>query len=208
MTAVALRGVGALHEILAMAGVARIPAQPAAAPAGAGAAAAVDVDAFVESMYREHGSGLVHMVRLFVDDRNAAEDLVQEAFIRLSRSAHKIEDPRKAAAYLRSIVLNLARDENRRGLVSLRHRLPFDDSQASVEDTVVIAEDHQQIVDALRELPRRQRDCLILRYYDELGIDDIAETLDISRNSVKSHLTRGMRALERLVSDEAEEAPP
>lgn len=204
MVAVAVRGAGGLREVLAMAGVERIPATAESVPAATGAA--VDVDSFVESMYREHGRGLVHMVRLFVDDRNAAEDLVQEAFIRLARSAHKIEDPRKAAAYLRSIVLNLARDENRRGLVSLRHRLPLDDTEASVEDTVVIAEDHQQIVDALRELPSRQRDCLILRYYDELGIDDIAETLGISRNSVKSHLTRGMRALERLVSPEPEES--
>jgi RNA polymerase sigma factor (sigma-70 family) len=141
------------------------------------------------------------MVRLFVDDRNAAEDLVQEAYIRLARSADRIEDHRKAAAYLRSIVLNLARDQNRRGLVSLRHQLPLDDREASVEDTIVLAEDHRRVVDALRVLPRRQRDCLILRYYDELGIDEIAETLEISRNSVKTHLTRGMRSLEAHMAE-------
>ncbi len=185
-------GVSALQGLMATAGVAPIPATPADTVPGA----AVDVDLFVEAMYHEHGPGLVHMVRLFVDDRNAAEDLVQEAFIRLARSAHRIRDERKAAAYLRSIVLNLARDHNRRGLVSLRHRLPLDDQQASTEDVVVLAEDHEQVVEALRTLPRRQRDCLILRYYDELGIDDIAETLDISRNSVKTHLTRGINALE------------
>lgn len=185
-------GVSALQGLMATAGVARIPATPADTVPRV----AADVDRFVEAMYHEHGRGLVHMVRLFVDDRNAAEDLVQEAFIRLARSAHKIRDDRKAAAYLRSIVLNLARDHNRRGLVSLRHRLPLDDQQASTEDVVVLAEDHEQVVEALRTLPRRQRDCLILRYYDELGIDDIAETLDISRNSVKTHLTRGINALE------------
>jgi RNA polymerase sigma-70 factor (sigma-E family) len=204
MSVVALGGVGALCEVLAMAGVPRIA--PAQSQASSDEIVDVDADDFIEAMYHEHGRGLVHMVRLFVDDRNAAEDLVQEAFIRLARSARKIEDPRKAAAYLRSIVLNLARDHNRRGLVSLRHRLPLDDSEASVEDIVVIAEEHQQVVDALRDLPRRQRDCLILRYYDELGIDDIAETLGISRNSVKSHLTRGMRALEGLVSSPTEPA--
>jgi len=204
MSAVAL-GVGALHGILAMAGVTPIPVTgpTLAAPTSR---STDDVDAFVEAMYHEHGRGLVHMVRLFVDDRNAAEDLVQEAFIRLARSAHRIEDDRKAAAYLRSIVLNLARDHNRRGLVSLRHRVPLDDKEASVEDTVVLSEEHQQVIDALRTLPRRQRDCLILRYYDELGIDDIADTLDISRNSVKTHLTRGMRALGHTLGDELESA--
>ena len=196
-------GVGALQRLLAMAEVAPIGAAPALVQG-----VAVDDDAFVEAMYQEHGRGLVHMVRLFVDDRNAAEDLVQEAFIRLARSAHKIKDHRKAAAYLRSIVLNLARDHNRRGLVSLRHRLPLDDREASAEDAVVLAEDHRQVVDALRTLPRRQRDCLILRYYDEFGIDDIAETLGISRNSVKTHLTRGMRALESQLPSPAEALIP
>lgn len=188
---VTVSGVSALQITLATAGVTPIGATPLSADTRP-----ADVDAFVTAMYHEHAAGLVRMVRLFVDDRNAAEDLVQEAYIRLARSAGRIEDHRKAAAYLRSIVLNLARDQNRRGLVSLRHQLPRDEREASVEDTVVLAEDHQRVVDALRVLPHRQRDCLILRYYDELGIDEIASTLEISRNSVKTHLTRGMRALE------------
>ncbi|MEQ8719197.1 MAG: SigE family RNA polymerase sigma factor [Acidimicrobiales bacterium] len=188
--------VAALRGLLAAAEVARITTAAGATPVRA----SLDVDAFVEAMYREHGSGLVRMVRLFVDDRNAAEDLVQEAFIRLARSAHRIDDHRKAGAYLRSIVLNLARDHNRRGLVSLRHRLPLDDRTASVEDEVVLSEEHAYVVEALRALPARQRDCMILRYYDEFGIDEIAETFGISRNSVKTHLTRAMRALERALA--------
>src|SRR5438309_1784967 len=67
---------------------------------------AAAVDAFVIRMYHEHAAPLVRLVRLFVDDRNAAEDLVQEAFIRLARNAHRIEEPGKAVSYLRSIVLN------------------------------------------------------------------------------------------------------
>src|SRR5204863_6043254 len=94
------------------------------------------VDALVIQLYNQHAASLVRLARLFVDDRNAAEDLVQEAFIRLARNAHRIEQPSKAAAYLRSIVLNLARDNNRRGLVSLRHHLPLDDARASTEDEI------------------------------------------------------------------------
>jgi RNA polymerase sigma-70 factor (sigma-E family) len=156
----------------------------------------IDVDALVISLFNQEASSLVRLARLFVDDRNAAEDLVQEAFIRLARSAHRLRDPEKGPAYLRSIVLNLARDHNRRGLVSLRHHLPSDD-QAAVEDEIELREDQQRVIDALRELPHRQRDCIVLRYYDELGIDDIASTLGISRNSVKTHLSRGLDALER-----------
>ncbi len=184
--------------VMAMAGVMPIAVEPVAIGSG------IDVDAFVVQLFRAEGQSLVRLARLFVDDRNAAEDLVQEAFIRLSRSAHRIADPDRAPAYLRSIVLNLARDHNRRGFVSLRHHLPFDDEAASTEDQIDLREDQRRLIEALRELPPRQRDCLVLRYYDELGIDDIAETMGISRNSVKTHLTRGISGLGKLLDKPGE----
>ena len=173
----------------------------ASATAGADRAVPIDVDRLVVRLFEQEGQSLVRLARLFVDDRNAAEDLVQEAFIRLARSAHRIKDEAKAAPYLRSIVLNLARDNNRRGLVSLRHHLPIDDRRASTEDEIELREDQQQVIDALRDLPHRQRNALVLRYYEELGIDDIAAAMGISRNSVKTHLKRGLAALEQRLGD-------
>lgn len=166
----------------------------------------IDVDALVVRLFEEQGRSLVRLVRLFVDDRNAAEDLVQEGFIRLARGAHRIRDESRAAAYLRSIVLNLARDHNRRGLVSLRHHLPLDDERASTEDEIVLRDDQQEVIDALRDLPHRQRDCLVLRYYEKMGIDEIAASLGISRNSVKTHLQRGLAAMEGRLGVAASEA--
>lgn len=160
---------------------------------------AADADALVASLFFEHGRALVRLASLFVDDRNAAEDLVQEAFIRLARNVGRIEQLDRAPAYLRSIVLNLARDENRRGLVSLRHRLPLVDDLAGVDDALLLEEEQRRVLAALRRLPARQRTCLVLRYYDELGPDDIAATMGISRNSVKTHLKRGLAALEGLL---------
>lgn len=167
-------------------------------------AAPPDIDRFVHDMFCAHGVSLVRLARLFVDDRNAAEDLVQEAFIRLARSAHRIADPQRAPAYLRSIVLNLARDHNRRGLVSMRHRLPLTQPLQGVEDEVDLRDDQRRVLDALRELPARQRTCLVLRFYDELGIDEIAASLGVSRNSVKTHLQRGLAALESRLVEMAE----
>jgi len=193
-TSVGSMGLGALRwmvDIPALVGdVPIVVARPVAA------AAVIDVDRLLVDLFEHEGRSLVRLARLFVDDRNAAEDLVQEAFIRLARSAHRIQDQARAPAYLRSIVLNLARDHNRRGLVSLRHRLPLDDEGAPDEDELVLRDDQRQVIDALRDLPHRQRDCLVLRYYQELGIDDIADMLGISRNSVKTHLQRGLGAME------------
>jgi RNA polymerase sigma-70 factor (sigma-E family) len=167
---------------------------------------AIDTDRLVVTLFEQEGQSLVRLARLFVDDRNAAEDLVQEAFIRLARSAHRIQDESKAAAYLRSIVLNLARDNNRRGLVSLRHHLPLDDARASTEDEIELREDQREVIEALRDLPHRQRNALVLRYYEELGIDEIAEAMGISRNSVKTHLKRGLATLGLRLGDAADAA--
>lgn len=157
----------------------------------------IDSDALVAMLFRTEGAALVRLARLFTDDRNAAEDLVQEAFIRLHRSAHRIRDLSKAAPYLRSILLNLVRDHNRRGLMSLRHQeaAPRPVDPASTEDRIVIGEAQAEVIESLGALPRRQRDCLILRFYLELTEREIAEVLSISPNSVKTHCRRGMATL-------------
>ena len=162
------------------------------------------VDLLVGEIYRSEAANLVRLARFFVDDRDAAEDLVQEAFIRLARSAHKIRDRERVPAYLRSIVLNLARDHNRRGLVSLRHQPAADPTPPSIDDTMGVKEDQRIVIEALRLLPVRQRDCLVLRYYLELGVSEIAQTLGLSPNSVKTHLSRGLRALEQRLAGEVE----
>jgi RNA polymerase sigma-70 factor (sigma-E family) len=154
-----------------------------------------EADALVVALFRAEGARLVQLARWFVDDRTAAEDLVQEAFIRLARNTHRINDVDRAAAYLRSIVVNLARDHNRRGLVSLRHRPPAEVDDRSAEDHAAEDETRAQVIAALRGLPRRQRDCIVLRYYVELSVGAIAETLGLSPNSVKTHLQRGLRTL-------------
>jgi RNA polymerase sigma-70 factor (sigma-E family) len=155
----------------------------------------VDADVLVAQLFTSEAARLVSLARFFVDDRTAAEDLVQEAFIRLARNTHRIREHGKAAAYLRTIVINLARDHNRRGLVSLRHRPPAVLDEPSAEEHAAATESRREVVAALRALPVRQRDCVALRYYLELPIDEIAATLGLSANSVKTHLQRGLRSL-------------
>ncbi|MEP9382443.1 RNA polymerase sigma factor [Nocardioides cheoyonin] len=160
-----------------------------------------DPNALVRRLFESEAAALVHMARWYVDDKTAAEDLVQEAFIRLARHAHRLRDQGKAVAYLRSIVINLARDHNRRGFVSLRHRPPADPYEPSAEEQAGDRADRAEVIAALRALPRRQRDCLTLLYYYDLGIAEIAATLGLSANSVKTHLQRGRKALGAALED-------
>lgn len=151
----------------------------------------------VEGLYHREAASLVRLARLFTDDRTGAEDIVQEAFIRLYHAADRIQDAEKSTAYLRSIVLNLARDHNRRGLLSLRHHDSMIDRRIPEvpEDRVVQTEDEAKVIEALNSLSPRQRHCLVLRFYMDLTEKEIAVTLGISPNSVKTHCQRGMASL-------------
>ena len=156
---------------------------------------------FVETIYDAEARSLLRLARLFTDDRTGAEDIVQEAFIRLFRSADRIQDETKAVSYVRSIVLNLARDQNRRGLMSLRHQDAMVDRRApeSPDERLARTESQEEVLEALGQLSPRQRDCLVLRFYMDLTEKEIAGTLKISPNSVKTHCRRGLEALgERL----------
>lgn len=164
----------------------------------------VEAEELVVRLFQTEGRSLVRLARLFVDDRDAAEDIVQEAFLRLARHAGRIDAVERAPAYLRSIVLNLARDHNRRGLVSLRHYATARREVDVVDDTadrLVRSEEHARVLDAVRRLPTRQRDCVTLRYFEGYGIDRIAATLGLSANSVKTHLKRAMAALDRSLAE-------
>jgi RNA polymerase sigma factor (sigma-70 family) len=164
----------------------------------------IDSERLVIRLFQTEGRSLVRLARLFVDDRDAAEDIVQESFLRLARHAGRIDAIDRAPAYLRSIVLNLARDHNRRGLVSLRHHATLGREMDVVDDAadqLVRSEDHQRVLDAVRRLPSRQRDCITLRYFEEYPVDQIASTLGLSVNSVKTHLQRALGALDRILGE-------
>lgn len=165
----------------------------------------IDADLLVADLFASEARSLVRLARIFCDDQAAAEDLVQEAFIRLHRSAGTIRNLDKSPAFLRSIVINLAKDHNRRGLMSLRHRaatqVPDVRPDAGVDADAIESEEARVVLDAIRLLPDRQRSCVVLRYYLQYSESETADTLGISKNSVKTHCRRALAALEVLLED-------
>lgn len=152
-------------------------------------------------LYRDHSKELVEMLWVFVGDKGTAEDIVQEAFLRLHRAWPRLDHTRSLAGYLRTTAFNVARSGFRRRLVARRHRPPAAAEAASAESGMMLREDQREVASALRGLSARQRECVVLRYWGDLSDREIAATLGVSANSVKTHLRRGLAALEQRLGE-------
>jgi RNA polymerase sigma-70 factor (sigma-E family) len=162
-----------------------------------GAIPAYLAEAPLAALFEEHAQALVGVAWALIGDRSGAEDIVQEAFIRLRSAWPRLREQDQAGSYLRSTVVNLARSRHRHRLVVLRHPDIAVPDAVSAEEAGVLREDQREVVAAVRRLSRRQRECLVLRYYAELREAEIASALGISVNSVKTYLARGLVSLER-----------
>lgn len=158
-------------------------------------------DAALRAAFLRHHADLVRLARLLLDDQGSAEEVVQEAFLRLRQAWPRLRDSAAAGAYLRTTVVNLSRSTLRRRLMQLRHSLLPTLDAPSAEDQVVRAERHEAVRTALRSLPRRQREAIVLRYYADLSEPEIAQAMKLSLGAVKAHLRRGKSTLFILLEE-------
>jgi RNA polymerase sigma-70 factor (sigma-E family) len=159
---------------------------------------AVAPDVTVASLYLAHRLRLVRLAVLLVDDTETAEDVVQDVFARLQRS-FRLEDTDKALAYLQRAVVNGCRSVLRRRRTVRSSVLRHEPSGSGPEAAAILAEEHREVLAALHRLPARQREVLVLRYWSDLSEAQIAETLGISRGTVKSTASRALQALEQIL---------
>jgi RNA polymerase sigma-70 factor (sigma-E family) len=163
-----------------------------------GAAPSIDVPA----LYRAHWRELVRLAVLLVDDLASAEDVVQDAFVALHRRSGDLRNPAAAIGYLRASVLNLSRSVLRRRIVARRHAsVHAAGTEPGADQDVLLREDHRAALAAVRKLPRRQREVLVLRYWSCLSEREIAQALNISTGAVKSSASRGMAALAQMLDE-------
>ncbi len=145
-------------------------------------------------LYERHYAELVRLAFALTSDWGLAEELAQEAFVRVWRSWGNIRDQQSAPAYLRTTVVNLARRSLRR---SLQERRAWSDADPR-------SADHGESIDLLRalaRLPARKRACVVLRFYMDLSEADTAAALGVSVGTVKSQTAKALRRLQRLLAD-------
>jgi RNA polymerase sigma factor (sigma-70 family) len=170
--------------------------------AGLARADRIDVTVAVTDLFRDHHLELVRLALIMVGDLATAEDVVQDAFERLHRSWHDLRQQSSSLAYVRSSVLNGCRTVHRRAAVARKHGPRLAGSRdADGLDAATAADDRGEMTAALRRLPRRQREVLVLRYYADLDVADIASTLHITPSAVRASSSRGLAALARALRE-------
>ena len=128
-----------------------------------------------------------------------AEDIVQIALVKLYRAWPRVDDSRGGAfAYARQIVLRSRLDEWRRPWWRevASGRLP----ERPASDRTQQVPDHLDLVAALRQLPRRQRQVIVARYYLEMSVEETASELGLATGTVKSHCSRGIAHLNAMLA--------
>jgi RNA polymerase sigma-70 factor (sigma-E family) len=152
-------------------------------------------DLAVIELYSMHYQALVRLAAMLVRDIPTAEEVVQDAFIAMHDGWDRLRDAEKALAYMRQAVVNRSRSVLRHRMVVEKNQQKPPPDMPSAEHGALTLLERSAVVAALRDLPERQREAIVLRYYADLSEAEIAVAMRISRGAVKSHTSRGMAAL-------------
>ena len=156
-------------------------------------------DEAVTQLYTSHYRSLVRLAALLVRDEPTAEEVVQECFIAMHDGWHRLRDKDKALGYLKRAVVNRCRSVLRhRSMMQRNAPKPAPDMPSAEQDAMSLLE-RSAVIAALKALPDRQRQALVLRYYADLSEAQIAKTMGISQGAVKSHTARGTAALRTVL---------
>jgi RNA polymerase sigma-70 factor (sigma-E family) len=154
-----------------------------------------------EDLYAREWWPMVRLATGLVDTAAVAEDVVQDAFTSVYRHWDRIADHGAAAAYLRRSVVNASRSALRRRIRARKYTL-VEVSEPGADDTSILASDHDEVRQALRRLPDRQREVLTLRYVAELSDPEIAAATGLTPGGVRSASSRGLAALRTIMGEQ------
>ena len=169
----------------------------------ASASAEWDAARAATAIYTTHYQSLLRLAVLLVRDIATAEEVVQDSFIGMHAAWHRLRDTEKALSYLRQSVVNRSRSVLRRRVVADKNAPMPEPDMPSAEEGAISALERSAVISALRTLPPRQREALVLKYYADLSEAQIAATLGISRGAVKSNIARAAAALRSVLDLEA-----
>ena len=158
----------------------------------------------LDEFARVRGPALVGYGYLLTGELHAAQDLVQDAFVRTFARHRAGTDADRIEAYVRQAMLNIYRDDYRKRRTWFGVR-PLVAEGAAYGSPDVVAADRVDVHAALGRLSPRERACIVLRHYDDLTVPEIASRLAVSEGAVKRYLSDARMRLEPLLDDGADD---
>jgi RNA polymerase sigma-70 factor (sigma-E family) len=163
-----------------------------------------ELDSAFESFVQTSSASLLRTAFLLTGDRGHAEDLVQTTFLRVAwRWPAARAQPE---AYARRVLVNLSRDRWRN--LSRRVRESPDPPELPYTDATDRVADRESLTEALRELPTRLREVVVLRFFADLPVAETARTLGLSEGAVKSYTNRALTRLRQVLEEPHEVRKP
>jgi RNA polymerase sigma-70 factor (sigma-E family) len=169
-------------------------------PAGATSAVS-NRDDGLRRLYEQRHAEMVRFAAFLTGDVDAAEDLAQDAFAKVFDAWDRVEDPERIDAYLKATVVNLVRGGHRRQQTRERHRSDDPGIVPSAEEAALTRAGRDRVLAAVSALPLRQRACVVMRHWMRMTESEIADTLELSIGSVRTHVRRGTASLRNSLGD-------
>lgn len=151
-----------------------------------------------ERFMQERTPRLLRLARVLTGNQQDAEDLTQEALLRMHAQWKRVSGAADATAYSNRVMVNCHLDGRRRRGASVVRLV---DSDLSTHDSTNDVDDRLAMRDALANLPVRQRTIVVLRYYEQLNTKEIGEMMGIGESSVRSALARALSSMKSEVAD-------
>jgi RNA polymerase sigma-70 factor (sigma-E family) len=156
-----------------------------------------DRDAAFAEYFAARSGAMRGTAFLLCGDWHRAEDLVQTAFTKLYTHWHRVARHEALDPYVRQVLIRTFIDDGRRGWWRRERPRETPIEQAAVQGS---ADDRLMLLQALAGVPPRQRAVLVLRYWEDMSVEETAVVLGCSAGTVKSQAARGLDALRTLMS--------
>ena len=157
-------------------------------------------DSQFEALYEKYANDVLRVSYFYLGDRQQAEDVTQDVFVRLLTSNPDLEEGREKA-WLLKVALNRCRDLWRAAWVKRVVLGSPAMDLAPAPDQIDDRMEKQELMNAIHRLPADFRDVILLHYYQDYGIAEMAGILKVPEGTVSSRLSRGRKKLEELLKE-------
>lgn len=164
-----------------------------------------DRGALLSEWMQEYGTRILHLAYFYLKDRQLAEDVAQEVFLKAYQSMDQFRGDSAVYTWLYRITVNLCRDRLRSPWwkrIFLPEEMPVVKGGEQPEEEALAAVQNQEILRHVLSLPVQYREIVMFYYYEDLSTSQIAEITGLPENTVKTRLHRARKQLKEILSRE------